>query len=115
MEWILYILGGIFLLGLLAETGIMTEFFTMIMFILMSMGLGALICWLIVDVGSPGYQIGGWIGFGVYLLYCISRIVAPDESIIFYEDGSSKKLSTQGGGIAGIVMLVLLFLIWLCN
>lgn len=111
MEWILYIVGGIFLLGVLAETGILSEFFTMFIMVMLGSGIGAFICWMIADKASPGDSIGLYISFGLYLIFCILRIIAPNESTLVYEDGTTKRLSDRGEGIAGIVMLVIFFII----
>ncbi|MBR5512239.1 MAG: hypothetical protein IKU50_08555 [Bacteroidaceae bacterium] len=119
MEIVLYIIGGIVLLAILMETGILSEFITMIVSVLMGMGLGALIGWLAADNSSAGSEIGAWIAFGLYLLSCIVRIIWPDESEWIELDAggnvlSKNKLSTRGGGIAGIVMLIIVVCLRAC-
>lgn len=118
MEWILYIVIGIVVFAILSATGIIKEFFMMLGIVLMCVILGAIIGWLTADAGGTGAGIGAWVGIGLYFISCIMRIIFPDDSttIIFDEIGnrlSSSTTSNRADGIAGIVMLIILFLLWL--
>lgn len=109
MIWILYIIGGIFLLGILNEMGVFVQFFAFLLIVLVCGGIGYLI------FSDTGATVGVIIGSLLYLLMCIGKIVHPDEKTVIegYSDGSiiKKRLSDRGEGIAGIVMLVLLGLL----
>lgn len=119
MEWILYILGGIFVLGILVESGIISEFFIMLLTILICCGIGAFICYLIVDTANPGATIGLWAGAVIYFLFCLLRIVSPNETTTYTGDAetgdifSKHTTSSRGGGIEGIVMLIIAICVFL--
>lgn len=118
MEWILYIVIGIVVFAILSATGIIKEFFMMLGIVLMCVIFGAIIGWLTADAGGTGAGIGAWVGIGLYFISCIMRIIFPDDSttLIFDEIGnklSSSTTSNRADGIAGIVMLIILFLVWL--
>lgn len=118
MEWILYIVIGIVVFAILSATGIIKEFFMMLGIVLMCVIFGAIIGWLTADAGGTGAGIGAWVGIGLYFISCIMRIIFPDDSttLIFDEIGnklSSSTTSNRADGIAGIVMLIILFIVWL--
>ncbi len=105
--WFLYIFGGLFLLFILAQTGILSEFFAFLIMV----GVCALLAHWIFDASGAGVIVGGVL----YLIFCIARIVSDDYSISFYENGAEEKVTERSKGIAGIVMLVILTIILLCN
>ena len=83
MEWILYIIGGFFVLSLLWAIGIIPEFIAMIVMSLIFGCIGGIFFnW------DSGFTIGFFVGLGVYGLYCIVRIINPEIYIDIYADGS---------------------------
>ena len=101
MEWILYIIGGFFVLSLLWAIGIIPEFIAMIVMSLIFGCIGGIFFnW------DSGFTIGFFVGLGVYGLYCIVRIINPEIYIDIYDDGSSKYHSERGKGIVGLLVLI---------
>lgn len=105
--WILYIIGGFILICILWHIGIIPEFLTMIGICLVACGAGALISWIAADNGSIGAKIGIFAGAGLYLIYCISRIIDPEIEITYYENGSSDTVSSRTSGIIGLIVMVI--------
>lgn len=107
MIWILYIFGGLFLLGILIGTGILAQFFTFLI-ILAVCGFGGYLIG-----GDTGCNVGVIVGAVLYLIMCISKIVKPDLKITVFEDGSviDQKIEDRAQGVAGLVMLAILALL----
>ncbi len=107
MDWILYVILGIFILGFLSEAGVITEFFGMVIMTLIvaviTGGIGAIFG---AKFGS-GFDVGVFIGLGIYALYCIIRIFDPEVTIEFREDGSKNRVSSRVQGIIGLVVLLI--------
>lgn len=107
MSWIFYIIGGLFLLGILIESGILAQFFTMLI-ILAVLGFGGYLLG-----GETGCQIGLIAGVVLYVAMCIAKIVNPDLKITMFEDGSiiDHKIEDRAEGIAGLVMLAIVVIL----
>ena len=106
MEWILYIIGGIFLIGFLWGIGLIPEFLTLIGFNLFVGLVSGVIAWIFDWGFEAGFHVGIYIGVVLYALYCIGRIINPDITIEVYTDGSHKVLSERWNGVIGLVVLV---------
>lgn len=111
MEWILYIIGGLILLGFLTEIGLIPEFLGMIGITLGAAFICGIIAWFFDWGFTSGFLVGIYIGLGLYALYCIGRIFDDSYTIEFYEDGTQKKVSERWNGIIGLIMLIVLVLI----
>lgn len=111
MEWILYIIGGLILLGFLTEIGLIPEFLGMIGITLAAAFICGIIAWFFDWGFTSGFLVGICIGLGLYALYCIGRIFDDSYTIEFYEDGTQKKVSERWNGIIGLIMLIVLVLI----
>ena len=107
MTWILYIIGGLILLGILIGTGILAQFFTFII-ILAVCGFGGYLIG-----GDTGCNVGIIVGAVLYLAMCIAKTVNPELKITMFEDGSyiDHKLEDRAEGIAGLVMLAIVLVL----
>lgn len=107
MEIILWIVGGLVVLGFLQAIGAIQEIITFIIAILLVGGIAALISWAFDWDAGAGFGVGVWVGTGLYGLLCIARIVNPEIEITYYSDGSSEKSSERTKGIVGIIVLII--------
>lgn len=107
MVWIFYIIGGLFLLGILIGTGILAQFFTFLIILAICAFGGYLIG------GDTGCNIGVIVGAVLYLAMCIAKIVNPELKITMFEDGSyiDHKLEDRAEGIAGLVMIAIVIIL----
>jgi len=106
MEWILYIIGGIILIGFLWGIGLIPEFLTLIGLNLFAGLIIGLVAWIFDWGFESGFVVGIYVGVVLYAIYCISRIINPEITIEVYSDGSQKVLSERWKGIIGLVVLV---------
>lgn len=107
MEWLLYIIGGIFVFSLLWHIGIIPEFIAIIGVSLVMGCLGGLFSWLIVDKSwNGGFEVGVIVGLVLYGIYCISRIIDPTITIEYFNDNSREITSERGKGIVGLLALI---------
>lgn len=104
--WILYVIGGIFILSLLWHIGFIPEFLGLIALCLVGGGIGALLSYLIVDDSDIGFKIGVVGAIAIYAIYCIQRIVNPTVKTIFYKSGERHTTSERGNGIIGLIVLI---------
>lgn len=106
MEWILYIIGGIILIGILWEIKFIPEFLSMIGIILFSGVISGTVSWIF-DWGEfeAGFKVGFFIGVALYAIYCIIRIFSPD-TLIIHSNGTQKVISERGEGIVGLIVLI---------
>lgn len=115
MEWILYIIGGIFLIGILSAIGFFTELFTMIFMALIagviSGGVSALFRWEF----SGGFGIGVIIGLVLYGIYCIMRLCSEDYTITVFTDGREEKEYESFKGIVGLIVMIVCGILWTIN
>ena len=115
MEWILYIIGGLFLVGILSAIGFFTELLTMIFMALIaaviSSGVSSLFGWGI----SGGFGVGVIIGLVLYGVYCVMRMCSDDYTITIFSDGSQEKEYESFKGIIGIIVMIICGILWAVN
>ena len=115
MEWILYIVGGLFLIGLRSAIGFSTELFTMIFIALfagvISGSISALFGWGF----SGGFGVGVIIGLILYGVYCIMRMCSDDYTITVFTDGRQEKEYESLKGIIGIIVMIVCGILWAVN
>lgn len=116
MEWILYIIGGIFLIGFLSAIGFIDELLMMIGLALfagvISGGVSALFGW---GSFSGGFGVGIIIGLVIYGLYCIMRICSDDFTVTLFSDGSKETEYESTKGIIGIIVMIVCGILWAVN
>lgn len=113
---ILKIIGGIIVIAILWGLGFIPEFLIMAATSLIIGLLSGVITFLFNWGGfNTGYEIGIWIGVGLYAISCITRIVSDEVVITFYTDGSSEKTSPRASGIIGLIVLIISVLITIFN
>lgn len=105
MEWLLYIIGGLLLVGFLWGIGLIPEFLGMIGMSLFVGFMSGVVAWIFDWGFEEGFQVGIYIGVALYILYCLARIVDPEITIEFYTDGSRKVFSERWNGIIGLVVV----------
>ncbi len=108
--WVLYIIGGIMLLAILNEIGLIPEFIGMVALALVSGMISGLVALIFGGRFDSWFNIGILIGLAIFALYCVLRIVNPDTIIEMYSDGTHKVLSERWNGIIGLVVLIGVFL-----
>lgn len=96
MSWIFYLIGGFVAIVILIETGILAQFFTLLVLLLISGFVGFLIG------GGSGAGIGVIVGVVLYLIICIAKIVNPDIKAFVVNN-----VDERSEGIAGLVMLAI--------
>lgn len=112
MDWILYIVLGVFVIVILSAIGFFTEFLKMIFIALfagvISGGVSALLEW-----GFPeGFGVGVIIGLVLFGVYCLIRMCSDDNTKTI-TDGREEEESERFNGIIGIiVMIVVCGLLW---
>lgn len=115
MEWILYIIGGFFLISILSAIGFFTELFTMIFMALIVGvifgGASSLFSWGF----SGGFGVGIIIGLVLYGVYCIMRMCSDDYTITVFTDGSQEKEYENLKGIIGIIVMIVCGILWAVN
>ena len=115
MEWILYIVGGLFLIGFLSAIGFFTELFTMIFIALfagvISGGVSALFGWGF----SGGFGVGVIIGLVLYGVYCVMRMCSDDYTIREFTDVIVEKKYESFKGIIGIIVMIVCGILWAVN
>ena len=104
--WIIYILGGLFILMILWKTGFLPELLVLLSVCLFIGFVGALISWLSVKDGDIGFKIGVIVGTIIYAIYCILRIADPSIEVSFFEDGTTETVSERSRGIIGLIVLI---------
>lgn len=113
MEWILYIVGGIFTIGVLSAIGFFSELFTMIFMAIfagvISGGVSALFGWGF----SGGFGVGVIIGLVLYGVYCVMRLCSDNYTITVFTDGSQEYESFKG--IVGIIVMIVCGILWAIN
>lgn len=115
MEWILYIVGGLLLIGFLSAIGFFTELFTMIFLALfvgvISGGVSALFGWGF----SGGFGVGVIIGLVLYGVLCIMRLFSDNYTLTVFTDGSQEKEYESVKGIIGIIVMIVCGILWAVN
>jgi hypothetical protein len=117
MMILLYIIGAIFILGIMIWSGFLTELLSLLGICLFGCLVGAAIGAILPNgTAEGGLTWGVWIGYGIYVLACISRIVNPEIMMDIYSDGSSKEtFNSKYPGIMGLVISVVALIISLCK
>lgn len=107
--WILYIVGGLFLIGVLSAFGVFQEILTLVF---ITVFFGAICHWIF-----NAWGIGLLVGSGLYVLSCIGRIFSDTEILRFNDDGDiiSREKKDRLSGIVGIIVFVILLIISLLN
>ena len=106
MKWILFIIGGIVVLVILAAIGVFQEFF----FFLFTTGIGALIGHFL---GSS--NVGAIIGAVLYFVWCLVRIIWPEKNTIINVVGNktfSEEENSARNGWVGIIMLIVFVIVY---
>lgn len=115
MEWIVYIIGGIIVLGILNALGVIAEIFTLIAsmlgFGLISGIVSAIFSW---GFGN-GFGVGIIIGIVAYIILCISRICSDNYTITVFDDGSQKTEYESWKGWVGLITAIVLGIIYAVN
>lgn len=106
MEWILYIIGGLILIGILWRIGLIPEFLVMIGACLFAGLISGVVAAIFGWGFEAGYHVGVYIGAALYALYCIGRIIDPEITIEVFTDGSNEVFSSRWNGIIGLIVLV---------
>ncbi len=106
MEWILYIIVELLLIGFLWGIGLIPEFLGMIGFSLFAGLTSGIVAWIFEWGFDAGFQVGIYIGVAIYALYCIGRIINPDVTIEVYTDGSNQVLSERWNGVIGHIVVI---------
>ena len=115
MDWILYIVLGVFVIVILSAIGFFTEFLKMIFIALfvgvISCGVSALLEW---DF-HKGFGVGVIIGLVLFGVYCLIRMCSDDNTKTI-TDGREEEESEKFKGIIGIiVMFVVCGILWAVN
>ncbi len=103
---IIYIIGGLLLIGFLWGIGLIPEFLGMIGTVLFAGLISGIVAWIFDWGFEAGFHVGIYIGIAIYTLYCIGRIINPDITIEVYTDGSNKVLSERWNGIIGLTVVI---------